>query len=151
MLCYTYISLPLFYQLCIFQLYELCYVIDQSEKNHIPFIPICPGVTSRYFRSLVNKMQDQIPLRRELNDFLQTKILHRKSSANSFLFFSFQSNMEETVREGGRGTRIPRHEIHFACRFWRQLPFTKTICVLLNGGDVRGRRIARKGTKWVSK
>lgn len=81
----------------------------------------------------MNKMYAQIPLCRKLNDSLQKRILHWKSSANSFLFSFFQSNMAEAVR--GRG--IPLHEIHFACRFWRQLPFTKTICVLLNGGDRR--------------
>jgi hypothetical protein len=50
------------------------------------------------------------------------------------------------MEDAGKGEReggIPRHEIHFACRFWRQLPFTKTICVLLNGGD--GRRGKSQG------
>jgi hypothetical protein len=55
-----------------------------------------------------------------------------------FLFFSFLSiEHGRSCEVGLRWGEIPRHEIHFACRSWRQLPFTKTICVLLNGGDRR--------------
>lgn len=142
-LCFSFYEL---YQLIVHRKWEE----SHSMYLYLSFCHLHESANSylRIYGLVVPQNRDQIPLCRKQNASLQKRILHWTSSANSFLFFLFQSNMVEAVRAGGEDS-MPWDSL--------RLPLLATItiykddlCSLKWRGQKEG-KITRRRTKWVPK